>query len=275
MSYFELVTEREDIIPSLGDAGVLGGIRWAYTSAAGQVYSDYSEAAGHDSTWAGTTRFTYLRDRMDRVFACGRYAVPLGEDETLSLDVLHAELSERDIRTFPKLSPNLVERADLNGSPGWTWGKWRWLLASSAFGHIDELPWPQKSPTKQRVARQPDPDAASLFDELTEAEVPGLAELLDRAKMLDRETLVVAHSQDIDHDGRELVIGRPQLNFGGGRAWYWTHDLLAAPPTGGAQRVPTGVDPTPDGPNDVADAPVRLRGREESATRKRDADGQK
>ena len=274
LTYIALVSERDKVTSRLDEVGVLRGIRWAYTSAANQVYDDYSVAAGHDATWAGIGRFTYLRDRMDRVFACGNYAVRPVDDETVGLDVLHAKLSERDVRSFPTIDPHLVQRDDLNGSPGWSWKNYRWLLASATFGKIGELPWRRKSETKQRVARQPDPDTATLFDELLAAEVPGIAALF-AGDQLDRDTFVVAHSHAIDHDGRELILGRPQLNVGGGSAWAWAHDLLAAPPSGGARRTPSGNGPDPVGPAPVADAPVRLRGREQSQPSKRDADGRR
>ena len=266
------MSERQDVIASFEDAGVLPGIRWAYLSATGRVSGDYSDPAGLDATWVGITRFTLFRDRLDRVFACGRYAVREGADAALSLDVLQAELSERDIATLPRLAPDLVLRADLNGSPGWSWQGWRWLLASSAFGKVDELPWPQKSPTKQRVAQQtnPDPRQASLFDDFAEGEVPGLAALV-AATQFDRETLVVAHSQDIDHDGRELVIGRARLNVGGGNAWHWRHDLLEARPSKGGRGSIT--KPGPTGPETVPDAPVRLR-RPDAERSGRRADGE-
>lgn len=253
------MNEQQDVIASFGDAGVLAGIRWAYVSATDRVHDDYSEAAGHDTTWAGMTRFTYFRDRLDRVFACGRYAVPVGSDAGVSLDLLHAELTERDIATMPQLPTDLVIRADLNGSPGWAWRDWRWLLASCAVGKIRELPWPRKSPTKRRVALQhnPDPAQGSLFDELAEEEVAGLQALLGAAHQLGRETFVVAHSQDVDHDTRELVLGRARLNTGGGQAWYWYQDLLADPRAESGR----GADdtPSPPGPGTVLDAPVRLR----------------
>lgn len=251
--------EQQDVIASFGDAGVLAGIRWAYLSATSRVLDVYSEADGHDATWAGMTRFTLLRDRLDRVFACGRYAVPAGSDAAISLDLLHAELTERDIATMPQLSPGLVVRADLNGSPGWAWQNWRWLLASCAFGKIEELPWPQKSVTKQRVAQQrnPDPVQGSLFDDFVDEEVGVLEVLLAAAHQLDRETLVVAHSQDVDHGGRELVLGRARLNTGGGNAWHWHQDLLTVPPADGGHRIDD--TPSPTGPDTVPDAPVRLR----------------
>ena len=259
------MSEQHDFITGLEAAGVLAGIRWAFLSATDRVLDDYSEAAGHDATWLGITRFTLFRDRLDRVFSCHRYALGQATDGTAGLDILRAELSERDIATMPRLDPDLVERSDLNGSPGWAWQGRRWLLASAPFGKIDTLPWPERSLTKQWIAerRSPDPDQPSLFDGLADGEVDGLAALAalvaGKQQQLDRETLVAAHSQDVDHEGRELVLGRARLNAGGGKAWHWREDLLASSPAGG-ERHP-GDSPTPTGPSvgGAPDAPVRLR----------------
>jgi hypothetical protein len=253
------VSEQQQVMMALGEAGVLGGIRWAYVSATDRVAEDYSEAAGHDATWAGMTRFTLLRDRLDRVFACGKYALASGGDNSVSQDLLHAELTERDIATMPHLDPDLVERADLNGSPGWAWQEWRWLLASCAYGKIEQLPWPQKSPTKQQVARQPNPEPPqpTLFEGLADGEIAGLELLGTHDAQLDHRTLVVAHAQDIDHDEREAVVGRPRLNAGGGQAWHWHHNLLAEPPSRGGRR--RGDAPSSPSTDSVPDAPVRLR----------------
>lgn len=254
------MSEQQDIIASFDQAGVLEGIRWAYISAASRVLEDCSEAAGHDATVVGITRFALFRDRLDRVFACGRYAVPVGSDAAISLDLLHAELTERDIDTMPQLAPDLVVRANLNGSPGWVFQGRRWLLASCVFGKIDELPWPRKSPTKQRVAQQPNPDPgaqASLFDGLDREEVGALETLLAAEYELDLETLVVAHSQGVDDAARELVLGRARLNIGGGEPWHWHQDLLTRPPADGHRRV--GDIPPATDPDTVPDAPVRLR----------------
>jgi len=65
----------------LGDAGVLAGVRWAYLSATTRSLETYSEADGHDAAWLGNTRFTLFRNRLDRVFACERYAVHSGEND--------------------------------------------------------------------------------------------------------------------------------------------------------------------------------------------------
>lgn len=252
------MSERDDLVGALDGAGVLAGIRWAFLSAADRVREDYSEAAGHDATWVGVTRFTLFRDRLDRVFSCRRYAVAEGADGQLSLDILHAELTERDVDTFPTLDPGVVVRSDLSGSPGWSHEGTRWLLASSAFSKLDELPWPQKSNTKQRVAQQPtdEPNEPTLFDHLTSEEQAGLATLMACSK-LDLHTLVVGHALDAEHGGRELVIGQPRLNAGGGSAWFWKHNLLQVPPSDGGRLRPRA--PAPVGPDSTPDAPVKLR----------------
>lgn len=253
------MNEPREVVASLAGAGVLAGIQWAYRSATAGVLEVYSEEAGFDPTWAGMTRFTLFRDRLDRVFACGRYAVSPGADATVSLDLLHAQLTESDIATMPDLPTDLVERADLNGSPGWAWLNVRWLLASCPYGRVGQVPWLSKSLTKQRVAlqRNPDPAQPSLFDWAADGEQDGLEALLTRRTELDRTTLVVAHSQDIDHGSLELVLGRPRLNVGGGAAWHWYQDLLGTPATGGVRRIDSLPLPV------VADtepaAPVQLR----------------
>jgi hypothetical protein len=255
---FGAVSEQQDVIADLEAAGVLAGVRWAYVSATTRTLDLYSEADGHDLALLGNLRFTTFRDRLDRVFACERYVVQPDSDAAANLDLLYAELSEQDVATMPCLTPDLVRRYDLNGSPGWACQGSRFLLASGAFGKLDRLPWPQKSPTKQRVARQrdPEPSQPSLFDGLADEEIGGLEVVLAGGHELDLVTLVVAHSLDPVSQQIELVLGRARLNSGGGQAWHWYQDLLSIPPAVGGRR--DGAPPTA-GPNSVPDAPVRLR----------------
>jgi hypothetical protein len=255
------VSEQRDVIADLDDAGVLAGMRWAYLSATTRSIETYSEADGHDAAWLGNTRFTYFRNRLDRVFACERYAVPSGDGDA-DLDLLYAELSEHDRNTMPRLEPGLVRRSNLSGSPGWAHGNRRFLLASGVFGKLDQMPWPQKSRTKQRVARQvnPEPPQPSLFEAFTPEEIGGLQAALAERE-LDMVTLVVAHSLDPVSQLGELVLGRARLNSGGGQAWYWLHNLLDTPPADGGLR--SGDAPPPTGPDTAPDAPVRLRRSEE------------
>ncbi|MGX4712237.1 hypothetical protein [Rhodococcus ruber] len=249
------MSEQQDIIGHLQSQGVLGAICWAYDSAVGRALDDYSEDAGYDLTWLGNTRHTLFRDRLDRVFACGRYALGGGVGEDAGLDLVNIELTKRDIDSMPDLPGDLVRRVDLNRSPGWAIDGVRFLLTSCEFGGIDTLSWIRKSRTKQCVAKQPTPEPQpTLFDALADqdaVEVPGVAE-----SVLELATFVVAHSLDAVNGRRELVFGRPRLNVGGGQAWYWQENLLATPPAPGGRRL----DPLlPSGPDGVPDAAVRLR----------------
>ncbi len=260
--------EQTDVIAELGGAGVLAGVRWAYESATRRALESYSEADGHDAAWLGNTRFTLFRDRLDRAFGCERYAV--SADEERDLDVLHAELSEQDLATMPRLAPGLVRRSDLRGSAGWAHRDRRFLLASAESGRLDTLPWLTKSLTKQLVALQRDPDVRqpSLFealladDGLTDDGAPETSGGLDAALLaadreLDLATYVVAHTLDAFSGDIELVLGRPRLNLRGGPAWYWREDLLAIPLSAGGRRP--AAAPVPVDPVWVPDAPVRLR----------------
>ncbi len=253
------MSEQQDIIGDLEAVGALAGIRWAHRAATSRTLEIFSEADGHDAALVGNLRFTLFRDRLDRVFACDRYELQPSSAATDHLDLLYAELSQDDIRRMPQVAPDLMRRADLTGSPGWATGGRRFLLAACAFGKLDSLPWPRKSPTKQRVAqqRQPDPAQASLFDGVADEEIAGLEELLAATYRLDLETFVVAHTLDPVSQDMELVFGRARLNNGGGEAWHWCQDLLTAPPADGGRR--RGDSPLPTGPDSVPDAPVRLR----------------
>jgi hypothetical protein len=241
----------------LSDTGVVACIRWAYLSATARSLETYSEADGHDAAWLGNTRYTLFRDRLDRVFACERYAVDAGNADA-DLDLLYDQLSKHDIDTMPRVDAGLVTRSNLNGSPGWACGAIRFLLASGVFGKLDQLPWPQRSLTKQAVAgqRNPEPPQPSLFDDPALEGIGGLEALLGAAQDLDLATYVVAHSLESLSQQSQLVFGRPRLNAGGGQAWHWFEDLLGTPPSGGGRRIDA---PMPTGPNQVPDAPVRLR----------------
>jgi hypothetical protein len=103
------------------------------------------------------------------VFACGAYDLQPGSAPTAHLDLLYAELAQEHVSSMPQLAPDLVARDNLTARPGWAIGGRRFLLASCAPGKLDSIPWPPKSPTKRRVARQrqPDPAQRSLFDDIS------------------------------------------------------------------------------------------------------------
>lgn len=269
--------EQQDVIAELSAVGVLTGIRWAYESATRRSLEIYSEADGHDLAWLGHTRFTLFRDRLDRVFACERYAVPTA-DGRLDIDVLCAELSEQDLATMPRLAPGLVRRADLRGSAGWAYRRHWFLISSAEFGRLDTLPWQDKSVTKQLVAMQPNPDLRqpSLFEDLltdgvlpddllpdaerTGPAMPGWIDplLLAADRDFKLPTFIVAHTLDASTGQFELVFGRPKLNLRGGPAWWWQHDILTVPlPV--VRRTEVQAAAEIDDPPAVPDAPVRLR----------------
>ena len=265
--------EQQEVIEELTAAGVLAGIRWAYESATRRSLESYSEADGHDPAWLGHTRFTLFRDRLDRVFACSRYAVPTADGE-LDLDVLYAELSERDLVTLPRVGPGLVLRRDLRGSAGWSYRRHWFLIASAEFGRLDTLPWLEKSVTKQLVAAQPGPDhrQPSLFEGLLTdgvrpdgllpegAPLPARIDplLLAADRQLKLPSFIVAHSLEADTGEIELAFGRPWLNLRGGSAWHWREDLLTVP-LPAARRTEVQAAARVDKLSAVPDAPVRLR----------------
>ncbi len=247
------MSEQQEVIRRLQSEGVLDAIRWAYGSAVSRVLEDYSEDAGHDAGWRGYLLFVLFRDRLDRVFSCGRYALGDGADVGAGLDLVRAELTKEDADAMPALAPDLVRPANLNGSPGWAVGELQFLLQSGSFGQLDALPWARKSPTKQQVAKKM-PPATELPPALFDVEGPVTEDLVEPS--CDFEPFIAAYSLEPLGPRRELVFGRSRFNAGGGEAWYWYKNLLTLPPTHGGRRADT---PTPSGPDGVPDAPVRLR----------------
>ena len=225
------MSERERILEDLGSTNILRGIRWAYESAARRTRLDYDEETGHNTLLVGVMRWVLLCDRLDRVFSCGKYTTPEDSPATTGLDVLFASIPADEQGTFPQIEPGIVVRDDLLGSPGWSNGDIRWLLASAEFGGIDAINWRRRSPLKQRTAKQVDPDndQMSLLDVLMDD--PGAAKLraaLERAVELDLPTLVVTHTHDIDTDDRELYIGLPAMDEP--RVLGREGNLLTSPP---------------------------------------------
>lgn len=263
--------EKTKVIGALSRSRVLDAVRWAYDSAAAGVAEDYRPGKGYDEGWCGFSRHTLLRDRLDRAFSLGPYSVPVGTDPHDNLDIVFEAIPENERATFPFVSPGVVERADLNGSPGWRYGDYRLLIASIPHDDVDDISWQRRSSTKQLVASQPDPEAdeESLLHRLAAAGDMGSQAILDAlevAKPLDIPTFIVGHGHDVIGGGRRrLIVGRPQLQAG--EPWAWTHNLLSTPPPkSGGLKVPAA---NPD-PTQAPDAQVRLR---RSAAASEAADG--
>lgn len=254
------MSERDDVLRTLSDAGIVRAIRWAFLSAAAGVAEDYRPGKGYDEGWCGYSRHTLLRDRLNRVFSLGTYYLPAGADARDNIDVVFEEIPESERTQFPFVAPGLVEGADLNGSPGWTYNDLRLLIASIPHDDIDDIAWQSRSATKQLVAGQPDPDRDldTLLHRLAASGDRAAQELLaeyEAAQQLDMPTYFIGHGHDLVGGGRQrLLLGRPQLHAGA--PWAWTHDLLTTPPprTGGIEPPHASPDPS-----DAPDARVRLR----------------
>jgi len=233
---------QDSAIENLQQSGVLAGIGWAWRSACRQVLDDYTEESGYSTAALGTMRYSAFCDRSDRVFSCGKYEVV---NPNAGIDVLHAGLLEEEILSMPIISPALIKRADLSGSPGWSCDNYRWLLQSFPHGSVDDIHWAGLSQTKRRVAGQINPDYPTLFDE--ELPVPNGT---------DGIVLIVAHKLNYDTAAAELFIGLPQTNNRDESAWYWRHPIRTEI-FKGEDRKPNRVPVA--NPNDIGDAPVRLR----------------
>ena len=252
------MSEQQDVIEDLSEVNALTSFRWAYDSAVAKALEDYSEEDGHDATFFGVSRYTLFRDRTDRVFHCGRFAVPSG-DADADLDQLLAGLSETDINLMPRIPAGVAIRNDLNGSPGWVIGRYRILFVSAPYGKTKKILWSAKSKTKQRVANQrnPQPEQPMLFEALPEGADIDMAAVQATDTELDLTTFVIVHTADSLTGRTELALGRPRLNSGGGPPWHWLQDLDGFRPMSVGNRVVN--TPMPTGPNTVPDAPVRVR----------------
>lgn len=256
-----VMSEAGDALEDLGAAGALAGIEWAHRATYRRVLADYDPETGHNQAWLGTHAYIVLQDRLDRVFSCGRYK-PNADDPEAGRDVLLAGILQAEFDSMPVVAPGMVIRSDVNGSPAWRYGDWRWLLASAQYGQSDRIPWPQRSPTKQRIAQYPSPDELTLFavNPAGEPTSADLAEVLAVPQPESVRTLVLAHAVDHHTSTTELFIGRPRFNEGGGYAWHWKVSLLSSP--SGSRRggdTSTSQHSLGSDLNEVPDAPVRLR----------------
>ncbi|MBW8483105.1 hypothetical protein K1Y72_12040 [Actinomadura sp. PM05-2] len=164
-----------------------------------------------------------------------------------SFDVLASQLD----RVLRRGLAGPVTRDDLNGSPGWRYGRFRVLLKRHEFGGVRGVRWDRDSPTKQAVARQTyraDPQLALDIGLPDEPDTPGVV------------TLVLAHSASPEPLELELFLGLPRLNADGGPAWHWLRRLddeaLGADPR--RKLVESTLPLWTDGDGE-ADVPLRLR----------------
>ncbi|WP_433034176.1 hypothetical protein [Actinomycetospora sp. CA-053990] len=256
------MAESNTVEVVLGEAGVLAAVRWARWSTHRHVLEHYDPETGHDRAWLGTTSYTVLRDRLDRVFQCGAYQPPK-DDAEAGRDVLAAGLRSGELELMPALPLGRVVRDGLNGSPGWRFEQWRFLLMSFDPGGIDRIYWSDKSDTKQQVASAPDPEQLGLVvDAGGELMMPD--ESPEGARHVDQvQTLVAAHALNPETGKGEIFLGRPRIAHDGEKCWHWRFQVHGdgGPDDTRGSRPST---PDPEGPESTGDTgaddlPLRLR----------------
>ncbi|WP_433476119.1 hypothetical protein ACQPZP_03200 [Spirillospora sp. CA-142024] len=194
-------------------AGFLHALREAHREATLAVFGGLSRAAGFTERSYGVSAFDVLATQIDRVF---------------------------------EAEPQVV-RDDLNGSPGWRYGRYRILLKRHEFGNVWGIRWDRDSPTKQAVAQQSyiDDPQLSLPLGIEGHDTPGAV------------TLVLAHSATEAPLEMELFLGRARWNADGGTAWHW---VKAVDDTIGPDPRRKLVERTmPLWEDEQEDVPMRLR----------------
>ncbi len=218
------VTEDQKVITEMTEGGVVAALRWAAVSAYTRAWADFDPETGHSQTVLGITAHTLLADRQDRVFRLEKYGA--GEDGLL------AGLLPSEQESLPSVGG--VVRADLNGSPAWQFGEYRWFVSSFEHGRINDIAWSRKSRTKRRIAAETGGDSPDQFVlPGTYAEPVGYAldlltvrDLLEASGRQSVVSIVLAHCIDPRTGEIELFLGRPRLNLGGGSPWAWLRPLL-------------------------------------------------
>jgi hypothetical protein len=242
------VAEEEKVIAEMTEGGVLAALRWAAVSAYTRAWADFDPETGHSQTVLGITAHTLLADRQDRVFRLDKYTPA---DDGRDRDVVLAGLLPSEQESLPDVAG--VTRADLNGSPAWQFGEYRWFVSSFEHGRIHDIAWGRKSPTKRRIAAQTGTDSPDQFvlpgtyDEPAgyALDLMTVSDLLEASSRHSVVSIVLTHSIDPRTGAIELFLGRPRLNLGGGTPWVWLHPLL---PTAGSVAHLVAAEATTDHP---------------------------
>lgn len=254
------MNEQNDVDRFFEAEGLLDVFRWAWKSASDHALDEHNPEVGHTMANLGLSAHNQLKDRIERGGQTGMYRLPAAEPDENSeqpasgQDVLHAGLTGQEIRSMITLDPGRIVRSDLNGSPGFLVGGYRVLLQSHTYDQVHEIRWTQKSETKQRAARQANPDQYSLFED-PESYPPAF-------HTQDLPILVLAHAIDPNTGSCELHLGRPCLIEQNESAWHWIIHIKDATPQ--SPSVVHQDDSQTIDPNEgVPDVVVRRRRRSE------------
>lgn len=235
-------------------AGFLHAAREAHTAATLAVFDALSRSAGFKDRSYGYTAFDVLESHLDRVFQVSPAvdAAAPGTAADTSPGAGGSGIGPHPAARRGGLIGGDVVRDDLNGSPGWRFGRYRIVLKRHEFGAVRAIRWDRDSPTKQAVARQAYPDSGD----------GQLALDIDAGPALpppEVVTLVLAHSASEHPLEMELFLGRPRMNADGGPAWHWIRQL-ADETLGVDPRRWQAQEELPLSADDEADVPMRLHG---------------
>ncbi|MEQ3551667.1 hypothetical protein WIS52_14420 [Pseudonocardia nematodicida] len=251
------MSEQADAISDLGRAGVLDALSWCGWAAYRGVMADFRPEAGHDQGWVGYSGHKLMLNMQDRVFSCEGFAVD-ESSPVLGADLVQAGISEFEYRSMPDLRPLTVGRDNLNLSPAWRLGQWRWLMSSAMFGRVEEFDWRQARPTKRRVAQEPFLEGPDLFTGSEDDPIVAAWRALRTSE--DPHNLVVMHTVDITSGQFEGFLGRPRLSDRDDHgSWHWLVRLDDWDPRhlGRGYSAPRPTDAP--AASTVNDAPVTLR----------------
>ncbi len=253
------MSEKEKIWAELEANAALELLPWAAATTFKRVAQDYDKPAGHTQTVVGVLAYTYLQDLLDRATSCGEYALPADVTSTKGIDLLREGITQEAFEAMPRLDPELFNRSDYNGSPGWATSSTRWLLQSFPYGGIEKIQWSQKSPSKQIVAGQPyiSPDETLVgWDALGLEE--GTVATIDEFVGI---TLVLAHGFDRESGAYEMYLGRSRHRAHRGESpWHWKRLVSYGGAFVSEVKVPTeSLLPGHPPVRNEADAEVRLR----------------
>ena len=249
--------EADEVWGTLRPTGFLHALREAHEIATKIVFGRLSRSAGFKERSFGYTSFDVLESQLDRVFRLGAFAPPSeGEGDPPVLDASGTRLLDGEDQLVGK-----VVRANLNGSPGWRYGRYRILLKRHPFGGVRTIRWAEDSPTKQAIAKQEYPDNPQLTLDLDLARENARPGALGEEDGLGHDhlvTLVMAHSATDAPFEMELFLGRPRFNPNGEDPWWWLRPLTDETLGEDPRHVPA-PRPLPLWTDTEADAPVRLR----------------
>lgn len=206
---------REPLLKKVVDedlSPIVPAIQWAMTAGLENALSQYDPVSGHDQWVLGCLAYNQINDKVDRVFATGKYRSS-GEAvaPALEADVLYG-LPEAVINTMPTIEPGLVSRGLVEQTPCLRYREYALLTQSTGDAPLDDFRWETlKKKTKTKIASLEYGDAALTGEQLTFS--------LGLDRLPSNRFIMIAYR--ITKSGFETGYGVARNNSAGGPPWYW------------------------------------------------------